>query len=203
MKKIWRLAFLAFVLLMVAAGIFTASVNLANAHAVAPVTTHMSRSDRLVGAETILPNHQKLFSNKVIQKPGDSAGNIHYSYPNTCLAMWGSASNVSKNVVISYHIDGYIKNTCTVSTVNGGEWGADFDVDCNGNWINDGSISGGLPAMNVGQQLLIVDGNYKSVCVDSAGDLYSPSEVVVYLSASAYLTQDKGIVTGSSSIDVE
>ena len=44
MKKIWRLAFLAAVLLMVAVGIFTVSMNHGSAHAAAPATASASTS---------------------------------------------------------------------------------------------------------------------------------------------------------------
>jgi hypothetical protein len=116
--------------------------------------------------------------------------------------MWGSASDISLGSYASYHLDGYIKNTCTASTLNGGEWGADFDAECDNEWINQGSITGNLPALSVGQQRTIVDGNYKSVCIDSQGDIYPPQHIDIYLSSSAYLTGDKGIVTGSSTIEV-
>lgn len=100
-------------------GIFLSISALLGKTALAASVHH---SGGLTGAITLLPDHQKLFGNKVIQKPADIVMTKPYRRPMDCLAMPGNASNVSNNgIYISYNLDGYVKNTCSLAIIVGGE----------------------------------------------------------------------------------
>lgn len=176
---------------------FFSSIMIAGETAQAATKPH---SHRLIGIETTLPNHQKVFSNKFIQKSGAP---ILTSAAVDCLSPDGYGDNVTRDSVAEhYDITAWVENDCSDPTINGGEWGEDIDAVCNGQFIESASTSGGLARINVGNWQTVLDqAHYDTTCVYSNFSESPPDYVVVYLTASAQLTNEE-YVTGGNSFDV-
>jgi len=189
-----------FILLLV--GISFVSISaLSGKTAHAASTTH---SRGLIRAETTVNNHQKLVSSKVAHTPPSVTSRVPPP-PADCITLWGGASNIQKfGVVASYNVKVNLWNTCG-SALKGQSngWTAVIDIECWGAWINQGSVSGSLPALSNNQQLLpLFYYNFKSTCVDRQGDVSLPDHISVAVAADTFRTDNNTEVNGGVDIPV-
>ncbi len=158
----------------------------------------------LTTAKTLLADNQLFISSKVVSGPK------HFPPPPTdCITLWGGASNIQKfGVVASYNVRANLWNTCGVSlkgtnSDSSSGWNAVIYIECEGAWIEQGTVGGRLPDLSKGQQLLpLFYYNFKSTCVAADGFESLPQHIEVDVAASAVRTDNDTGVTGGVTITV-